>query len=57
MAIQDDILEAFFKKIEESDDFNDDLVIKIRAIFKAGKTVKAPDLVTLLSAPPKEPPA
>lgn len=57
MAIQEDILEAFFKKLQESNEFNDELVTKLRDLFKAGKTVKAPELVAVLSPPLPEPPA
>ena len=53
-TIQEDILEEFFNKLTESEEFDDDQVTRIRKLFAAHKKPKAPTLVAALSADSKD---
>ena len=53
-TIQEDILEEFFEKLAESEEFHDDQVARLRELFAAEKKPKAAALVAALSADSKE---
>ena len=53
-TIQEDILEEFFKKLAESEEFDDDRVTRLRKLFAAQEKPKAPTLVAALSDDSKE---
>ena len=52
--IEDEILAQFFQELEKTEGFSKDRVENLRALFKAGKKLKATDFVKVLSEPPKE---
>ncbi len=53
-TIQEDIAEEFFKKLSESEEFDEERVKQLQKLFAAPKTPKAAVLVEALSADSKE---
>jgi len=53
-TIQEDILEEFFKKLTESEEFDEERVKQLRELLAGQKKPKAPKLVAVLSADSKE---
>ena len=52
--IEDEILAQFFQELEKTEGFSRERVDNLRALFKAGKKLKATDFVKVLSESPKE---
>ena len=52
--IEDEILAQFFQELKKTEGFSEERVDNLRALFKAGKRLKATDFVKVLSEPPKE---
>jgi hypothetical protein len=52
--IQDDILEAFFTELQQTEGFSDQRIKRLRELFKDGKKPKATDLLKVLSDELKE---
>jgi hypothetical protein len=52
--IEDAILAQFFQELEKTEGFSKERVDDLRALFKAGKKLKATDFVKVLSEPPQE---
>lgn len=52
--IEDEILARFFDELEKTEGFSQERVDNLRALFKAGKKLKATDFVKVLSDAPKE---
>jgi hypothetical protein len=52
--IEDEILARFFQELEKTEGFSKERVDNLRALFKAGKKLKATDFVKVLSEVPKE---
>jgi hypothetical protein len=52
--IEDEILARFFQELERTEGFSKDRVDKLRALFRAGKKLKATVVVKVLSEAPKE---
>lgn len=52
--IEDEILAQFFQELEKTEGFSKERVDNLRALFKAGKKLKATDFVKVLSEPSKE---
>ena len=50
-TIQEAILEDFYKRLEENEEFTKETVDQLRALFESKKRPKATDLVKLLSDP------
>lgn len=48
-TIQENILEEFYKKLTDSEGFNDAMVEQLRELIEAGKKLSAADLATVLS--------
>lgn len=54
LTIQENILEEFYKKLSESEGFNQTIVEQLRALLEADKKLNAAALVTVLSASAEE---
>lgn len=52
--IEDEILERFFQELAKAEDFSQERVDNVRALFKTGKRPKATDFVKVLSDQLKE---
>lgn len=52
--IEAEILAKFFQELEKTEGFSKERVDDLRALFKAGKKLKATDFVRVLSEAPKE---
>ena len=52
--IEDEILARFFQELEKTEGFSKERVDNLRALFQAGKKLKATDFVKVLSEAPKE---
>ena len=53
-AIQDEILDEFFKRVGKSNALDEERVKALRALFSAGGRLRADDLVTVYTAPRKD---
>lgn len=53
-TIQENILEEFYKKLTDSEGFNDAMVEQLRELIEAGKKLSAADLATVLSRESEE---
>ncbi len=53
-TIQENILEEFYKKLSESEGFNQAIVEQLRALLEADKKLNAAALVTVLSGSAEE---
>ena len=52
--IQDDILEKFYTRLTETEEFSDEKVKALRGIFGGNKKPKAADVIKVLSENSKE---
>ena len=48
-TIQEGILEDFYKRLEENEEFTKEIVDQLRALFESKKKPKATDLARVLS--------
>jgi len=53
-TIQENILEEFYKKLSESEGFNQTIVEQLRVLLEADKKLNAAALVTVLSGGAEE---
>jgi hypothetical protein len=55
--VLNEILDAFYEKLSESDAVDAETAQALRALFESDKKLKADDFVAILSGAAKEPPA
>lgn len=53
-AVLNEILDAFYAKLSESDAVNEETIKALRALFASGRKLKADDFVEILSAAARE---
>ena len=55
-TVLNEILDAFYAKLSESDAIDEETITALRALFESGKKLKADVLVGILSGAAKEAP-
>jgi len=53
-AVLNEILDAFYAKLSESDSVDEQTIKALRTLFASGKNLKADDFVEILSAAARE---
>ena len=53
-TIQENILEAFYKKLGQSEEFNEDVIQELRRLFEKEKKPKADKVVGVLASALRE---